>query len=301
MKDFLITVDTEGDNQWELWKNAECSTENGKYIPRFQELCEEYGFKPVYLLTYEMIGDSTLAQYLKKKLLKGKCEIGTHLHAWNSPPYYALTRKFDGNPYITEYPDEIIYEKLRVLTNRITDVMEERPYSHRAGRWASSDSMFRALDEMGYLVDCSIVSGWDGRCNCGQTIGKGFDYRNYRKESFWITESILEVPMVVNKKYDGKGRNLRQKVCSIVRGRDVWLRPAVSDLESMKEHVQSDSDYSMFMIHSTELMPGGSPYFSTAEDIEHEYGIIEAIFSYVAKNHKRATLSDYYYRHKCDK
>ena len=57
MKDkyFLISVDTEGDNQWDPSK--EVSTQNVEYIPRFQELCEKYGYKPVWLSNYEMVCD----------------------------------------------------------------------------------------------------------------------------------------------------------------------------------------------------------------------------------------------------
>ena len=39
-KDFLITIDTEADNQWDF--DHEISTENAKFLPRFQELAEKY-------------------------------------------------------------------------------------------------------------------------------------------------------------------------------------------------------------------------------------------------------------------
>ena len=55
MKKFIITVDTEGDNLWGYKEGDTITTNNALYIPRFQELCENYGFKPVYLTNYEMI------------------------------------------------------------------------------------------------------------------------------------------------------------------------------------------------------------------------------------------------------
>jgi hypothetical protein len=55
---FLITIDTEGDNLWQ--KNDSITTENAKYLPRFQAVCEKYGFKPVYLTNYEMAIDPFL-------------------------------------------------------------------------------------------------------------------------------------------------------------------------------------------------------------------------------------------------
>lgn len=47
MKYFIITIDTEGDNLWTYKKGNQVGVENIKYIPRFQELCNKFGFKPV--------------------------------------------------------------------------------------------------------------------------------------------------------------------------------------------------------------------------------------------------------------
>ena len=48
-KRFIITVDTEGDDLWNYHQGDIIRTENTLYIPRFQELCEKYRLKPVYL------------------------------------------------------------------------------------------------------------------------------------------------------------------------------------------------------------------------------------------------------------
>ena len=44
---FLITIDTEGDDIW--GSHANVTTENARYLPRFQDLCRKHGFKPTYL------------------------------------------------------------------------------------------------------------------------------------------------------------------------------------------------------------------------------------------------------------
>ena len=52
---FIITIDTEGDN---IWAHPHpVTTENARHLPRFQELCERYGFAPSYLVDYEMAID----------------------------------------------------------------------------------------------------------------------------------------------------------------------------------------------------------------------------------------------------
>lgn len=52
-KPFLITIDTEGDNLW--GRNAGAATvRNAEHLPRFQELCGRFGFKPTHLTNREM-------------------------------------------------------------------------------------------------------------------------------------------------------------------------------------------------------------------------------------------------------
>ena len=45
-----------------------------------------------------------MTELLKGYLAKGKCEVGIHVHAWNNPPLYYLDAKYNGNPYLIEYP-----------------------------------------------------------------------------------------------------------------------------------------------------------------------------------------------------
>ena len=81
---FLITIDAEPDNLWDKPKNI--TSHNAEYLPRFQSLCESYGFKPTYLTDYEMSNSSTFQDF-GRDIIKNKTgEIGMHLHAWNTPP-----------------------------------------------------------------------------------------------------------------------------------------------------------------------------------------------------------------------
>ena len=55
----------------------------------------------------------------------------------------------------------------------------------------------------------------------------------------------------------------------------------------------SDDKYLMFMLHSSEMMPGGSPTFGTEESIEKLYLDLGKIFDKIAPNFKGITLRDY--------
>lgn len=288
MKKFIITVDTEGDNQWNIYKGEEIKTKNSKYIPRFQSLCEEYGLKPVYLVNFEMANDEFLIPYLKEKQLAGLCEVGTHLHAWNSPPEYELEGINNANPYITEYPKNVIYEKMKYITNLIEKKVGIRPVTHRAGRWATSDILFDVLSDLNYIVDCSIVSGCNMLNFPGRSVNCGFDYRQQPNIAFWVRENLLEIPMSVKHTHTIEGKSIKNGIKNLLIGKDVWLRPAISTVKEMKKHIDekllTDADYVEFMIHSTELMPGGSPYFRDAHSVEQEYEDMRSVFDYAVRH-----------------
>src|SRR5512139_2317451 len=113
---FLITIDTEGDNLWA--KPTKVATRNAAFIPRFQEICEKYGFKPTYLTNFEMASSKEFQEIARGILSRGTTEIGMHLHAWNMPPSFQLTEN-DAyfTPYLVEYPDQIMRDKVSFMTD----------------------------------------------------------------------------------------------------------------------------------------------------------------------------------------
>jgi hypothetical protein len=62
----------------------------------------------------------------------------------------------------------------------------------------------------------------------------------------------------------------------------------------MVERVRQEGrPYAQFMIHSSELMPGGSPYFRRADDIERLYDDLKALFAFVRDRFVGATLMEF--------
>ena len=49
----------------------------------------------------------------------------------------------------------------------------------------------------------------------------------------------------------------------------------------------------MLATHSSELMPGGSPFFPTARSIERLYYRLEILFAAAAKEFRGKTLSEF--------
>lgn len=298
---FIITVDTEGDNLWSYKKGGQITTHNTKHIPRFQELCEKYGFKPVYLTNYEMLCDDEFVEYVKGKEQLGLCEVGLHLHAWNNPPICELEAKYDGNPYLIEYPDDVMRAKFDVLYELFCEKLGHKPFSHRAGRWAMDERYFKLLEEYDVKVDCSVTPhiNWS---NAVGELGGGSDYSKSPSGVHWIG-NILEVPLTVLPSRVLLGNSIKQNLKTLLRGRNLQLRPAMFSLKEMKYVVDKQfgnptSDYLEFMLHSSELMPGGSPYFPNMDSIEKAYVHMEQIFKYIyeLKNYEGTTLKEYYCR-----
>lgn len=297
-KYFIITVDTEGDNLWSWKLGEEVTTKNADYILRFQELCEKYDLKPVYLINYEMASCNKFVEIFKDKALKEKCEIGMHLHAWNTPPEYNIKKIFDGQPFITEYPKEIIYKKHIFLKSLIEEKFGINPVSYRAGRWATSKELFEILDKIGFLVDCSITPGISHKKNVGMSVVGANDYSHYEDKIERIGEKLIEIPMTTSKEYYFKGKTIKNKLKNLIVGKEIWLRTANNTYEEiemlMKLKEKKGNKYLQFMIHSSELMAGGSPYFTTITSIEEHYIKIEKVFKYIKKNgYKGISLKNY--------
>lgn len=302
-KYFIITIDTEADNQWNPCH--ECTTENAKFLPEFQELAEKYHYKPVWLTTYEMANDNFFVEYFKEKQDNGLCEIGMHLHAWNNPPEYKLGSKTKERSYLIEYPPNIIEEKIKNLDSLLTNKFGIKPVSHRAGRWATSDLYFNILKKYGYNIDCSITPHINWKKCLGETGLPGSNYKNYYEDDFLIINELLEVPVTIRKiRLFEKNRitNLKgfiKEILWLIIGKNQWIRPdnsfSVEGIKKVINMCNSNSDYIMFMIHSSELMPNGSPNFKTRNDIKNLYKNIEIIFEYVKKlGYEGITLREYY-------
>ena len=306
MKKFIITIDTEGDNLWDWHEGMPIYTENVKYLPRFQKLCEEFGFKPVWLSNNEMLNDVSYVDFIADIEARKTGELGMHLHAWNTPPEFYLPIEQQGQPYLIEYPTEIMEAKIAYMTELIKSRCGIIPVSHRAGRWAMNQSYFDLLIKYGYKVDCSYTPEIDWASCVGRTKGsQGSDYSNISTDIQIIKSSdgkgtIVEVPMTTRTRkvwITQHGRYLRgiaSSVYHLLTGKQLWLRPMKTNCNDIKKLIslEKNSDYLMFMLHSSELMPGGSPTFKNKEDIEDLYENIEKIFNAVSKTHEGCTLRE---------
>lgn len=288
-KAFLISIDTEGDNIWNWCDGERITSENSAYLSRFQNLCDKYSFKPTYLTNYEMALDERFVSMAKDALRRGQCEIGMHLHAYNNPPFYQLNVAYKNNfPYLIEYPVEIIDKKIENITHLLTRQFGVKPKVHRAGRWALNDDYLALLKKHGYTVDCSVTPGVNWSATAGASQGSvGSDYSHSPSKPYYITDDLIEIPVSIVDIHQSFTKmdsliNIARNVKHRIFGQKVWIRPNGNNIKEILAALDkikfSDDGYIMFMLHSSEMMPGGSPTFPDEQSIENLYNDMDTIF-----------------------
>jgi hypothetical protein len=309
----FVTIDTEGDDLWS--RPREITTRNAEYLPRFQSLCERFGFKPVYLTNYEMAMSDPFVDFARDALARGTCEVGMHLHAWNSPPLVPLTSDdFHYQPYLIEYPDPVMKEKIKIVTRLLEDRFDQAMVSHRAGRLGFDGRYAAMLLDEGYRVDCSVSPGLDWRGTPGDPNGNGgTDYRTFPDRPYFLDPSdisvptsagLLEVPMTIRS--SGLYRKapwvyriplLRQTANRLVSPALNHLCPAENKLPRMLRAARAaradGAAHAEFTLHSSEFMPGGSPTFRNASDIERLYEDLEILFEELSTWCRGMTLKEF--------
>jgi hypothetical protein len=309
---FIVTVDTEGDNEWS--RPNPILTRNAAYLPRFQALCEEFGFKPTWLTNYEMAKSPEFVRFGREVIARSAGEIGMHLHAWSSPPIKPLTHDDHAtHPFLTEFDPDVMAEKVAFMTDLLQQQFGVKMVSHRAGRWAFNETYAKLLAEHGYLADCSVTPHVSWRNTMGNPAGHGGpDYNGFPSHPYFLDldridrpggSKILEVPPTIIRSrlldtipwvYQLKGI---RRLALRHEPPTAWVFPNGSNLRSMLKCVRTAiaerRAHVEFVIHSSELMPGGSHRFPTADSVERLYADLRALFADIAARFRGMTLKDF--------
>lgn len=293
----LLGVDTEADNQWEASARATLPVKNAYELPRLQEVCDRYGVPPTYLVTYEMATDDGARSVLKELAATGRCEIATHHHPWSTPPLV------EGHLYPLNLSPERFREQLKVLTDSVAGITGGAPVSYRAGRNGFTGWQVAILEELGYLVDSSVDPFFNEKRKGGPSFAgaplvpyfvSGDDPRRAGESGLLeipITSALdRKWPQWVQTAYADVTRayQFRRALRLLKITRPIWLRPSYSDAGDMLRLARRVIDERLptanIIFHSSELLPGGSPYNQTAEQVDAFYGELEALLSYLTEH-----------------
>ena len=294
---FMVGIDTEADDQWTLEGRKRLSVGNAVALPRLQALCDAYGVRPSYLVTHEMATREPSRTVLRDLASTGRCEIGAHLHPWSSPPY----REEDlVGRYPNQLDDALLERQLLELTEVIESSLGVRPVSYRAGRHGFDGRSLRILEKLGYRIDTSVDPLFNERRKGGPTFA-GAPVAPYWPSADDVCalgdSPVLEIP-VSSATSPALPKALEKRFALLPsipwRGymkrlgiRAVWLRPSYSDVEDAKALASALVARGVptlnMLFHSSELVPGGSPYNKTPDDVDRFFVRLEAIFEHVMR------------------
>ena len=316
---FIMTIDTEGDNQWD--HGWELTVENIKLVSWFQDLCGKYYIKPTYFVTSEVCDDNFAKEIFTEYLLKDRAEIGTHLHSWTTPPFQDKDgfRYNDLNhAFATEFPENILSEKIKNLTDQIEKSFGQRPLSFSSGRYGFNSTLAKILLDNSYIVDSSVTPYTSWSVHSGMPEGKdGPDFVDKKPFPYnynFPNGSLLEIPItilptkfplnsnstVADYYFSNVDKSLFLKVFrkALFSKQPLWLRPLRRmdiDLfdEIINEAINTKLPYIVMMFHSSELMPGCSIYRPDKNSIEKLYDLRECFFILLRKrNIASVTLAE---------
>jgi hypothetical protein len=283
-------VDTEGDDEWSFRRKP--ASENIGWLGDFEAALERVGCRSTYLVTYTVAMDERAAGILRGYRDTRGAEIGAHCHAWNTPP----EAEPDGAQlFLNELPEPAQREKLANLTHAIEERLGVRPVSFRGGRFGANAATMKCLNQLGYRVDSSVTPGVSWRRTRGLPGGEGGpDYRRAPVHTYYQDPSdpcapgggpLFEVPVTVVRSRRlpaaAEGAIAAHGPASLVSavagklglGRMMWFYPAFQEADEMVQAAEiatrrEGGDVLTMMLHSSELMPGGSPYLKTRGDVD---------------------------------
>ena len=200
VKQLVVTVDTEEEGLWGgNYPIRNCSAENLRGLPRFQATCEALGVPPTYLIDAAVLSDAQAVADLRKWQNSSLCEVGTHCHPWCNPPIASETCT-SVESYLCNLPADLQRQKLAWLTDRIADSFGQAPTSYRAGRYGFSETSAAILDDLGYIVDSSVIPLHD----YGQDGGPDFYDQPRRPFRYFDDErQLMELPVTTGFTHPG--------------------------------------------------------------------------------------------------
>jgi len=294
MTGILLGVDTEADDQWTAEARRTLTVANVHELPRLQGLCDRYGVRPTYLVTYEMAVSEGAKHVLRDLASTGRAEIATHHHPWSTPP------EVEDHLYPLNLAPGHFREQLLRLTEAVAAITGEPPVSYRAGRNGFAGWQVPILEELGYRVDSSVDPFFNEKRKGGPSFA-GAPLTPYfvspedpRKAG---PSGLLEIPVTsaLDREWPpwlqaayadvSSAYHFRRVLRLLGVARPIWLRPSYSKAPDMKRLARRILDDGRapanIIFHSSELLPGASPYNQTKEDVERFYRDLEALLAFL--------------------
>lgn len=297
---FIVTVDTEEEFDWDApLERDRYGTATVSALRHFQQFCEGFGVKPIYLVDYPVADSPRAPEAIGDAVAAGRAEIGVQLHPWVSPPFDEDVSEF--NSFAGNLPFELEREKFARLHARIVEAFGTAPRIYRAGRYGLGPRTAEILSEFGIAIDSSVRARFDYSSTGGP------NYREHPLHPYWIDRQrhLLEVPLTTV--YWGPLRQMGNVIyphlwrAPQMRGvlartgllERIALTPEGISAEEALRGVDIALDDGLpvlvFSFHSPSLAPGHTPYVQTGDDLEALYDWWRQLFAHLERRGVRPT------------
>ena len=289
----MVVIDTEEEFDWNkpVDRNS-TSVESMQYIHRVQDIFDEYGIKPCYVVDYPIASQRESYQYLVKIFEDKRCDIGAHLHPWVTPP--ETEKLIPENTYPGNLEQSLEYEKLKNLTQIIHQNFNFEPVIYKAGRYGFGANTVAILMQLGYEIDLSYCPSF----NHGNDGGP--DYSGAHAEPFWFDndKKILEIPITGS--FVGSAGCASKSLFNLAQGYRRFKLPGIlSRLGIVDRLVLTPEGYTheehvkitqflyrkgvrtfTWSFHSPTVMPGTTPYVANERDVRRFLDLFHQYFDF---------------------
>ena len=298
-----VVVDTEEEFDWSkpFSRDSVGVTSIAAQPLMHERVFDRHGVVPTYVIDWPVATTPSAFEVLKQLMQEGKCEIGTHLHPWVSPPYSEEVNAY--NSYAGNLPRELEFEKIKRLTQAITDNFGRAPVVFKAGRYGVGPHTRAILSELGYRGDASVVPF------TAMTSDGGPDFSRHGADPFWFGDGgkrMLELPATAG--YAGKLhaqgpalyawlqspalRKLRAPGIASRLGalERIKLSPEGASLQELKALtvclMSNGTRFFGLTYHSPTVLPGNTAYTKTLEERENFIATLDAYLNFFSKEIK---------------
>lgn len=291
----LVVIDTEEEFDWRRPHARENTSVTAISAQgQAQAIFARHGIVPTYVIDYPVASNPAAVGALRVYADREQCRIGAHLHPWVNPPFTEAVNTH--NSYPGNLPAELEREKLSILTATIAESFGAQPVVYKAGRYGVGPATAQILEDLGYLIDVSVVPYTSFADDGGPDFSTAGCYPSW----FGSKENLLEIPLSCG--FYGQLRALGPGLFPQVSGtlgmrlrlpgilarsgllERIRLTPEGVDLAANIRLARSLYDRGCrifsFTYHSPSLVPGMTPYVGSERDLAQFLATMDRFFAF---------------------
>ena len=263
-----------------------CGVRNVALLRRLAPLTLELGFPLTLFCAHAVFADAEACGHLAWMRDHCGAEIAAHLHHWSTPPLDARHDPHTPPERTDRLPRDLLRRRLHTLLEAGRAFQSAPLTSFRMGRWDLKAAIRPLLAEAGITLDSSV-------CPL-RTFRHGPDHFLAPADPWWPedTPGLLESPIT----QIPLSRTLARAWHALVGQRwadafhfwgalsanPVWHAPAVMRAAVRLHRARGGKVLHLFL-HSSELLPGGSPHVPDQQAADALYGKLYAFLRWLGE------------------